>query len=233
MKHEHHSHHKMNHKLPSVYVNTVYRSDRILIQVRDAKDMTVELLKDHEKSLHLIIVSADLETFLHVHPIETISGDFEVKVNLPSGRYFLFADISPIKGIYVIEPVLLMVGEETESIANDFSKLVKSDRPTKEIQGKTVTFQHPKLTAGEPATLSFDLNGESPLLYLGALGHVVVLDEQGKRFIHVHPSSKDHPIFQVRFPSAGFYKLWAEFHFAEPGVLAFPFLVEVTEPGSP
>ncbi|QDY46932.1 hypothetical protein FK545_20180 (plasmid) [Planococcus glaciei] len=77
-----------------------------------------------------------------------------MKVNLPSGRYFLFADISPIKGIYVIEPVLLMVGEETESIANDFSKLVKSDRPTKEIQGKTVTFQHPKLTAGEPATLS-------------------------------------------------------------------------------
>lgn len=86
---------------------------------------------------------------------------------------------------------------------------------------------------GESATLSFDLNGESPLLYLGALGHVVVLDEQGKRFLHVHPTSKEHSVFQVQFPFAGFYKLWAEFHFAESGVLAFPFLVEVTEPGSP
>lgn len=128
MKPEHHSHHKMDHKLPNVYVNAMYRSDRILIQVRDAKGVTVELLKDHEKSLHLIIVSADLETFLHVHPTETISGEFEVKVNLPSGRYFLYADISPVKGIYVIEPVLLVIGEETESIANDFSKLVKNDR---------------------------------------------------------------------------------------------------------
>lgn len=232
MKHEHHSHHEMDHELPSVYVNAIYRSGRILIQVRNANGMTVELLKEHEKSLHLIIVRADLETFLHVHPIETISGDFEVKVNLSSGRYFLYADISPIKGIYVIEPVLLIVGEETKSIANDFSNLVKSDRPTKEIQGKTVTFQYPKLTAGEPAALSFDLHGETPLPYLGAMGHVVVLDEQGKRFLHVHPSSKGQPVFQARFPSAGFYKLWAEFHFADTGVLAFPFIVEVTEPGS-
>lgn len=182
--------------------------------------------------MHLIIVSVDLETFLHVHPKETISKDFEVEVNLSSGRYFVFADINPVNMTYTIKPIAVTVGEALEIAKTDWRVLGENDSPTKEIQGKTVAFQRPELVAGEPAMLSFDLNGETPLPYLGAIGHVVVLDEQGKRYIHVHPSSNDQPKFQAQFPSAGFYKLWAEFHFADTGVLAFPFIVEVAERGN-
>ncbi|MDN7243868.1 hypothetical protein [Planococcus shenhongbingii] len=233
MKHEHHPPHERDHQLPSVYVNAVYNSGRILVQVRDANGQAVELVKDHEKSMHLVIVRADLETFLHVHPTEMSSGDFQVEVELPAGRYLVFADISPVNGTYAIEPKMVTVGTAPETAKTDWQMLAERDRPAKEIGGKTVTFQHPELTAGEPAILSFDLNGEIPLPYLGAMGHVVVLDEQGKRFIHVHPSAKDRPEFQTEFPSAGFYKLWAEFHFTDTGVLAFPFIVEVAEPDSP
>ena len=85
----------MEKKLPNVYVNARYHSGRMTVQVRDASGLAVELLTDHEKSMHLVIVSADLETFFHVHPNETLSGDFEATVELPTGHYRVFADINP------------------------------------------------------------------------------------------------------------------------------------------
>ena len=233
MDHEHHKNHDMAEKLPEVQVNTTYNSGIVTIEVRDKENKAVALTEAHEKRMHLVIVSADLETFLHVHPTETGSGDFEAEVELPAGRYLVFADISPVSGTYAIEPKMVTIGAAPEIVKTDWQLLTERDRSTKVIQGKTVTFRHSALTAGEPVALSFDLNGETPLTYLGAIGHVIVLDEQGKRFIHVHPSSKDHPTFEARFPSAGFYKLWAEFHFADTGVLAFPFVVEVAEPDRP
>src|SRR5690606_30994838 len=128
-------------------------------------------------------------------------GDFEVEVELPPGRYLAFADISPVGMTYVIEPITIIVGEVTDTPNIDWDMLVERDSATKEVEGKTVTFRHSKLTAGKSTALSFDLNGETPLPYLGALGHVVVLDEQGEKFIHVHPVSEDQTVFEATFPS--------------------------------
>lgn len=229
MKHDHHQHHEMDENLPEVQVTTTYNSGTVTVKVRDSHDMAVNLEETHEKRMHLVIVSADLETFLHVHPVENDSGDFEVKLELPTGRYLAFADINPVGMTYVVKPIEITVGEATESPNIDWETLVSSDNSTKEIAGKTVTLQRPTLTAEKRATLSFDLNGEQPLPYLGAMGHVVVLDEQGTQFIHVHPASEEHPIFEAQFPTSGFYKLWAEFKFADVGVLAFPFRVKVED----
>lgn len=229
MKHDQHEHHAMDENLPKVQVNTAYNSGIVTVKVRDAHNNAVTLTETHDKRMHLVIVSADLETFLHVHPIENDSGDYEVKLELPEGRYLAFADINPVGMSYVIEPIALTVGEETESPDIDWEALVSNDNSTKEIEGKTVTFQRPTLTAKKPATLSFDLKGEKPLPYLGALGHVVVLDEHGTQFIHVHPASEELPIFEAQFPSSGFYKLWVEFKFSDVGVIAFPFLVRVDD----
>lgn len=229
MKHDHHQHHEMDKNLPEVQVTTTYNSGIVTVKVRDLHDTAVSLAKTHEKRMHLVIVSADLETFLHVHPVENHSGDFEVKLELPPGRYLAFADINPVGMTYVIKPTEITVGEETESPDINWEALVSNDNSTKEIEGKTVTFQRPTLTAKKPATLSFDLKGEEPLPYLGALGHVVVLDEHGTQFIHVHPASEELPIFEAQFPSSGFYKLWVEFKFSDVGVIAFPFFVRVDD----
>lgn len=229
MKHDHHQHHEMDKNLPEVQVTTTYNSGIVTVKVRDLHDTAVSLAETHEKRMHLVIVSADLETFLHVHPVENHSGDFEVKLELPPGRYLAFADINPVGMTYVIMPTEITVGEETESPDINWEALVSNDNSTKEIEGKTVTFQRPTLTAKKPATLSFDLKGEEPLPYLGALGHVVVLDEHGTQFIHVHPASEELPIFEAQFPSSGFYKLWVEFKFSDVGVIAFPFFVRVDD----
>lgn len=229
MKHDQHQHREMDENLPKVQVNTAYNSGIVTVEVRDAHNNAVTLTETHEKRMHLVIVSADLETFLHVHPIENDSGDYEVELELPTGRYLAFADINPVGMSYVIEPIMITVGEGAETPEKNWESLIKNESSTKEFEGKTVTFQHPELIAGKSATLSFDLHEDTPLPYLGALGHVVVLDEQGTRFIHVHPTSNDQTVFEAQFPSPGFYKLWAEFAFADAGVLAFPYIVEVVE----
>lgn len=104
MKHDHHQYHEMDENLPEVQVTTTYNSGIVTVKVRDLHNMAVSLAETHEKRMHLVIVSADLETFLHVHPVENDSGDFEVKLELPPGRYLAFADINPVGMTYVIKP---------------------------------------------------------------------------------------------------------------------------------
>lgn len=74
--------------------------------------------------------------------------------------------------------------------------------------------------------MNFDLKGAEPKPYLGALGHVVILDENAENFIHVHPVSDDEPVFKTEFTKSGVYKIWAEFKFGEQ-VNAYPFVIEV------
>lgn len=227
MNNHHHEHHEKSSGASEVQVNTTYNSGCVTITIRDLHNQPVDLTETHEKKIHLIIVSADLENFIHVHPIENESGDYEVDVNLPEGRYLAFVDINPVGLNYTIEPNTITVGESFHTAEINWETLIESDRSTKEFEGKKVTFQRPQLIAGKSATLSFDLNNETPLPYLGALGHVVVLDEHGKQFLHVHPISSDQTVFEANFPSAGFYKLWAEFNFSDLGVMHFPFAVKV------
>ncbi|MFP3355790.1 hypothetical protein R0K17_00400 [Planococcus sp. SIMBA_143] len=228
MKQEHHHHHGADKHLPEVFVNTSYNSGIVTVEVRNADGLKASLAETHEKRMHLVIVSADLETFVHVHPVENDSGNYEVELALSDGKYFSFADINPVDMTYSIKPVPITVGEITEVKTPNWQLLKENDRSIKEIGGKTVGFEHPPITAGKPVVLSFDLHGESPLPYLGALGHVVVLNEDATQFIHVHPASEDVPEFEAQFPFPGFYKLWVEFKFADSGVLAFPFIVEVS-----
>lgn len=227
MKKNQHQHHEMSDGGSEVQVNVIYDSDRVTITVRDLHNQSVELTETHEKKMHLIIVSTDLKKFIHVHPIENDFGDYEVAVELLAGCYLAFVDINPIGMNYTIEPNSITVGNVTETAEINWESLIKSDSSTKELKGKKVTFNRPQLISGKPATLSFDLNDRNLLPYLGALGHVVILDEQGKHFIHVHPTSNDQTNFSAQFPFTGFYKLWAEFNFSDIGVIHFSFIVKV------
>ncbi|MGG6447396.1 hypothetical protein [Pseudobacillus badius] len=224
-EHEHHHHHGMEKVNSNVQVKAVYDDGRVAITVKDNQGDTVELLNTHEERMHLIIVSKDLETYLHIHPIEKEEGSFEIELKLENGPYYAFVDINPKGKSYLVEPLMINVGEDHKH--HDPIALAKDEQLTKEINGKKVTLSHTELIPEKAVTLSFDLHGETPLPYLGALGHVVIIDEKIKQFIHVHPSSNDDTIFQAHFPKPGLYKLWAEFNFVDEGVIAFPYILEV------
>jgi hypothetical protein len=75
-------------------------------------------------------------------------------------------------------------------------------------------------------TLSFSLDKTKLEPYLGAAGHVVILDEKGEHYLHVHPVKENETVFQTEFDRPGVYKIWAEFK-QNGKVRVFPFVVEV------
>ena len=73
-----------------------------------------------------------------------------------------------------------------------------------------------RLVAGKELTLAFKLTDASgaPIKdlqpYLGAMGHLVVINQAADLYLHVHPA-QDRTEFTATFPNPGLYKLWAEF----------------------
>ena len=185
-----------------------------------------DLEVNHEKILHLIIVDEKLQKYYHLHPDQTGKGEFTIVNSLTVGYYKAFIDIKPKSHAYEVEPVPFVVGNP-KSI--DHGHGLEPDTILSEkVDGEDVTLDVSTFKAGEDVTLSFSLDKTNLTPYLGAMGHVVILDEYGKKFLHVHPSNDKEPIFETTFDKPGIYKIWAEFQ-QNGKVRAFPFVIEVKE----
>ncbi|WP_096186269.1 hypothetical protein [Evansella halocellulosilytica] len=205
-----------------VTVHVTYESGKIQVHLEDDEGHAPELRETHEELMHLIVVSDELEDYFHYHPVQLEKDLFETEVSLEEGTYYVFVDISPQGKDYSIEPMKIDVGEGS----SDRPQLT-SDSVMKQVQeGKEVVFSHTELSVGDPVTLTFELS-EAPQPYLGALGHVVIIDEDVEEFIHVHPMSKNETVFDAHFEKPGTYKLWAEFKFEGQGVLVFSYVFEI------
>ncbi|MEH7335973.1 hypothetical protein V7161_25425 [Neobacillus drentensis] len=221
--------HEGNAHQQSSQVNAFVQNNqgKIKIFLKDKAGNPVDELEvNHEKILHLIIVDEQLQKYYHVHPERTGTGEFTIEKNLPEGFYKAFIDIKPKNLAYEVEPVSFIVGNP--SAQGHGHALVPDTNYSKTIDGETVTLSVNSFKAGEPVTLSFDLDQTNLTPYLGAMGHVVILDEYGKKFLHVHPSNEKEPIFETQFEKPGIYKIWAEFK-QNGKVRAFPFVIEIKE----
>jgi hypothetical protein len=197
----------------------------IIITLKDLEGTLVsELEVNHEKLLHLIVVSTDLKEYLHLHPQTNEPGVFKISHSLQTGEYKAFVDIKPIGKTYEVEPITFEVGENHKE--HDEDSLIVDSELTKEVGGHTVRLLPSSLKTNEDIQLTFDLGGETPEQYLGALGHVVILDEKGENYIHVHPLDGNDPVFVTKFTEPGVYKIWAEFKF-NGEVFVFPYVVEI------
>ncbi|MFC0559714.1 hypothetical protein [Halalkalibacter alkalisediminis] len=203
-------------------VELTYTDDTITISMLNQDGNIPELAVTHEKLMHLIIISNDLETFIHLHPEQTEEGTFVIEPSLEHTDYQAFIDIKPVNDVYVTEPITL----NQDHHSHQHRSLHPTSNKVSEVDGMTVELTHEKVEAGQSVSLSFDLKNASPEPYLGALGHVVIVDEHLATFIHVHPESEDDTIFEAHFDEAGMYKLWAEFK-VDGEVRIFPFVLEV------
>lgn len=214
----------------------------LIIAIKDANGNTVRNLQMvHEKMLHLIVVSADLSEFAHLHPQQINDGSFQITHTLQyGGEYRLFADFKPSQGEPVIEKLKLKVeGDARRPVA-----LVESAKRVDQ-DGLLVTMMTSKpLRAAEGVLLDFtiaDAATNKPLTnlqpYLGALAHFVIISQDGADFLHAHPmeksamavrhehggnDTKSHQYHSnaasaaevsahTTFPRPGLYKLWAQF----------------------
>jgi hypothetical protein len=202
-----------------------YVKGQMIISIKDLSGNSVSDLEvNHEKLLHLIIVDDTLNHYYHLHPQQLDNGDFALQRKLPNGSYKAFIDIKPKNLAYKVEPVPFSVGS-TESVHNHQS-LVPDQKLMKTIDQQTVTLKMNTFKASQPVTLSFNLDRSELGPYLGAVGHVVILDEHGQSYLHVHPKNDNEPVFETEFDQPGIYKIWAEFKQGGK-VRTFPFVIDI------
>ncbi|MET9338861.1 hypothetical protein [Nonomuraea sp. NPDC003804] len=173
----------------------------------------------HDKKLHFIVVSRDLGSFQHLHPVEAGNGVWSVKLTLPAaGAYRAFADFAPTGGsALTLGADLLVAGDYTPKALPAASRTADVDGYTVTLDGDLVPGQASKLTLkvnkdGKPVT---DLQP-----YLGAYGHLVALRGSDLAYLHVHPDgepgdgkTKAGPeiVFYAEVPSRGDYRLFLDF----------------------
>ena len=159
--------------------------------LNDAGESVRFLQYVHERPIHLMIVSDDLQEFYHVHP-ELVTDYFSLSQTFPhGGKYHLFADFTPPGGYQTVEHFTLDVaGQKRPNVP-----LIPDDTRTKTLDGLRVTMSADKpLRAGEDMLSTFslaDANTGNPVndlqLYLGALAHVAIFDQTLTSLIHAHP----------------------------------------------
>lgn len=224
--------------------------------VEDAEsgDTITDLPLDHERPMHTIMISGDLDKFAHIHPEMRKDGSYRVETT-PSeaGTYNVYTEFVR-EDNKVLDQRELVVGD-TGDPAGEGAQLTP-DLSSKTVEGVTVSLSVPDtIRAGEPVHLDFELteDGESVTdlsPYLGAAAHVAIVSEDGTNFAHGHGEAKDtkqdahgegHEEGEARavpesfgpgvhadhtFEQPGLYKLWAQFE-RDGKVPTTPFVVEV------
>lgn len=163
------------------------------------KDKQGAIVRDlpivHEKPMHLLVVSKDLEEFYHIHPEPSSDGSYRVQHTFPNGgEYKLYADFTPKDSVQVVEQIDVKVaGTERAKVplvadtnftktVNGLKVVMKPDGELKAGGEVLLNFQMFDAASGKPAT---DLQN-----YLGELAHFVIISEDMKDFVHAHPMSK-------------------------------------------
>jgi hypothetical protein len=161
----------------------------------------------HDRELHLIIASRDLQQYAHLHPTRDADGTWAIEVpDLPGGAYRAFADFRPAGA----EQLTLGVDLTAPGPAAAAVPLVPSEAD--EVAGFEVSLEADAGTA----TVTVRRGGEvvTTEAYLGAAGHLVALRDGDLAYLHVHPldEAPSGPVaFAVEYPSAGTYALFFDF----------------------
>lgn len=252
--HTDHSQHNMSSEMTTraelTFENAVYLDDYISYHlVINIYDKTGKSINDfemvHEKLMHLIIVSDDLEYFQHIHPIYMGNGRFEVVANLPiSGTYTIYSDYKPQGESPQVAVMKLMSDDPTPTNIPPFF----ISNTHKIIQGIDVSLNIQQVIQNNsnndntiPVTLTFNLKSihNFPLRnlqpFLGEKAHLIMirqsrnLDRQD--YVHVHPTdhnfyNAENMTFHSVFQQAGNYKMWLQFKYDDQ-IITADFLINI------
>lgn len=193
---------------------------RFLIRDADGHPLT-SYRRAHEKELHLIVVSRDLTSYRHLHPVRAADGTWSTPVSLPrAGDHRIFADFTPAaKGSrnLTLGADLSVAGDHRPGSPAPVSR-------TATVDGYTVTL-HGGLQPGAARELRLTVTKDGREVtdlqpYLGAYGHLVALRAGDLAYLHVHPGGAPGDgatapgpdvSFTATAPSAGTYRLFLDF----------------------
>jgi len=198
----------------------------MVFTIKDPTGLPVKKLEEvHENLLHLLMVSKDLAWYAHEHPEIKPDGTFTFTYTFPeAGEFVFYNDFTPPNvGQQVVQVLITVEGAAPAKRA----LTVDADKP-KTIDGYTVSLDtggpvktgaatHMAYTVTKDGTPVTDLQP-----YLGAMGHLVIISENLKEFVHSHPheegaghgaATQGGPKvdFEAHFKAPGVYKGWAQF----------------------
>jgi hypothetical protein len=206
----------------------------MIFNVRHPRSGT--LIKDfaivHDRPYHLFVVSQDMTSFQHIHPIAQSDGSWSVEVTLPKpGYYRVLSDFLPTGGSPQFLGRTLVTSDFDGDLFSQAARLQTDEVLRKTVDGITaeVKLDPPKLIAGRNGHLAFTLTdattgaGLTDLQpYLGAFGHTLVLSEDLVDYVHSHPTEDPESdisrgfggpriSFEGYMPRAGRYRAWTQF----------------------
>ena len=176
--------------------------------------------QEHERDLHLIVVSRDLARFQHLHPTQAGDGTWQVPLTLAvAGPYRAYADFVPAG-----RDDGLTLGMDLTATGDEQPEELPATATTTEVDGYQVALDG-QLTAEREADVTFRIErGEAAVTdldpYLGAYGHLVAIRASDLAYLHVHPTGEPGDgrtvggpdvRFAVHVPSAGDYRLFLDF----------------------
>jgi hypothetical protein len=194
----------------------------------------VALETEHEKKIHLILVSDDLSWFDHIHPEYSADGSYQVTAKFPAaGTYKAFADYKPSGGNHVVDKQEIQVagtapaaktyaGEKLTGSSANYSFELK---PT---GGKLLTgaLMH---ISGIIKKDGREIDANTLDNYLGAKAHFVMISLNEKEYLHVHPSvDKGQFDLHTNFEKPGIYRAWVQFN-ADGKIHTIDFTINVSE----
>jgi hypothetical protein len=203
----------------------------------------VPLIPDHGKLVHLFLVKkTGLGALAHLHPVAADSVTFESALPfLPAGEYFVFADVVHENGFAetMVESVTLAESPAMAWKPSDADDAIFTGNgvrtPFRFDDGSTLSWDGANSLhkVGADAGLRFTLRDASgaPLSvepYMGMAAHAVVVRDDGKVFVHLHPMGTTPSIgsgpmpamseamagsfeFPWAFPQPGRYRVWVQF----------------------
>ncbi len=205
-----------------------------------------DLLVQHTRKLHLLVVDPTLHDYQHMHP-EPGAKDGEWTFAFTprlTGTYRVFADFVPVptgRSLYAGAD-LPVTGEVAVKVNTADTVNTHALSWDAEVDG-----YHFKLTpsapmhAGKAAELAFTITrsdgGPVPMEpVMAAYAHLVAFDAGQSGFAHLHPkevsltpppdATKPTLTFKITIPNAGMYVIWAQVKLAGREVFA-PFWFEV------
>jgi hypothetical protein len=187
-------------------------------QIETDTKAPVPLAMLHEKKMHLIIVSKDLSEFFHEHPDFKPSGRYEVPFTFKTGgEYVLFQDYQPEGGAH-------QLGRQEITVAGTPKAPVKFSKDQMRWQqgeyAAVLAFDK-AVRVGQPLALSVNVSRNGQTVtdldnYLGAKGHMVIISEDTKQYLHVHPQeeggSNSAIGFHTTFEKPGLYRVFLQFN---------------------
>jgi hypothetical protein len=203
----------------------------------------------HDKLMHLIVVNKeDLSHFAHIHPkLNGETGIFHIMHTFAkAGKYKMWIDVKPKEGMQQIL-IAFAFNVEGQPIHSP-GKIAHEQTRLKNVHAQGQSYQialncePEQLIAGRDIKMTFeikDANGKpitnlEPLMAAG--GHCVIIDADGREFLHVHPAEEVQDgvnwrggpsvSFLANFPKPGLYRAWGQFQH-EGRLLTVDFTFEV------